>query len=182
MLSHTWEDEEVTFQDMHGARRDGFTWVWIDTCCIDKSSSADISEAINSMYRWYQRSSVCYVYLADVPRLTLTPFLGSHSEYPEGDKDTDFMATSTRERHCFRNSRWLERGWTLQELIVDHLFHVSNSHHAFEPPTVTSRGILATLLTIPLAVATGAEETDTERPHWEKAYWPILDPKKASTP
>ncbi|KAI6002305.1 hypothetical protein F5J12DRAFT_906395 [Pisolithus orientalis] len=45
--------------------RDGYTWLWIDTCCIDKRSSAELSEAINSMYRWYRNSQMCYVYLND---------------------------------------------------------------------------------------------------------------------
>jgi len=70
ILSHCWGDDEVTFSDIqdldtatarHGfqkirqfcqkAKSDGFQWVWIDTCCIDKSSSAELSEAINSMYQ-----------------------------------------------------------------------------------------------------------------------------------
>jgi hypothetical protein len=42
-------------------------WIWVDTCCIDRSSSAELSEAINSMFRWYQGSEACLVYLADVP-------------------------------------------------------------------------------------------------------------------
>jgi hypothetical protein len=72
ILSHTWGEEEVSFQDMQGNKRDnktgyskvknccdlaasdGFDYVWIDACCIDKSSSAELSEAINSMYTWYQ--------------------------------------------------------------------------------------------------------------------------------
>jgi Heterokaryon incompatibility protein (HET) len=48
------------------ALRAGYGFVWIDTCCIDKSSSAELSEAINSMYRWYKESRQCFVYLADV--------------------------------------------------------------------------------------------------------------------
>lgn len=43
----------------------GLQWVWVDTVCIDKSSSAEVSEAINSMWRWYENST-CYAYLADV--------------------------------------------------------------------------------------------------------------------
>ena len=43
-------------------------YAWVDICCIDKSSSAELSEAINSMFRWYQRAEVCFVYLADLPR------------------------------------------------------------------------------------------------------------------
>ncbi|KAI1152223.1 hypothetical protein F4825DRAFT_327318 [Nemania diffusa] len=71
------------------ARENGLEWVWIDTCCIDKTSTAKLSEAINSMFRWYQKATVCYAYLADV-----------HDE------------------HEFASSRWFRRGWTLQELIA----------------------------------------------------------------
>ena len=85
ILSHTWEEEEVTFKqyldggcyDLKGyfkidmtcrwAIKGGIGYAWVDTCCIDKSSSAELTEAINSMYRWYERASVCYVYLSDLP-------------------------------------------------------------------------------------------------------------------
>mgnify|MGYP001940481588 CR=1 FL=1 len=84
ILSHTWEEEEVSYQDyISGAcqHRKGYSkirktldlanesdiqYAWVDTCCIDKSSSAELTEAINSMYRWYQRSAICYVYLSDL--------------------------------------------------------------------------------------------------------------------
>ncbi len=46
---------------------EGLEYIWIDTCCIDKSSSAELSEALNSMYPWYQKAQICYAYLADVP-------------------------------------------------------------------------------------------------------------------
>ncbi|KAK1975326.1 heterokaryon incompatibility protein-domain-containing protein [Colletotrichum cereale] len=112
ILSHTWEDE-VTLQDLTDparatkkgfskvrsccaqAVRDGYEWVWVDTCCIDKTSSANLSKAINFMFRWYQPSSVCYAYLGDLPR-----------QRP-GDLDA----------YDFRFSKWFTRGWTLQELI-----------------------------------------------------------------
>ena len=48
------------------AKQDGYEWVWIDTCCINKRSSAELSEAINSMYRWYANAKTCYAYLHDV--------------------------------------------------------------------------------------------------------------------
>jgi len=118
ILSHTWGDEEVTFQDMQNLQTDpnvsakkGFVkifhaagqaaldnlqWLWVDTCCIDKSSSAELSEAINSMYVWYERADVCYAYLADV-----------NSHPPVQEDDTAFC-----------RSRWFTRGWTLQELIA----------------------------------------------------------------
>ncbi|EIW58290.1 HET-domain-containing protein [Trametes versicolor FP-101664 SS1] len=78
------------------ARRDGYLLLWIDTCCIDKSSSAELSEAINSMFEWYRLADVCYAYLEDVP-----------------DDDDPTQANS-----YFSRSRWHKRGWTLQELIA----------------------------------------------------------------
>ncbi|KAI7154714.1 hypothetical protein KC349_g7479 [Hortaea werneckii] len=114
ILSHMWsEDEEVLFQDviqrqargralekvlaaLSRARVDGYSYVWVDTCCIDKSSSAELSEAINSMYVWYQDAAICYAYLADVPS-TDKPFA---------------------EKSHFVRSRWFSRGWTLQELLA----------------------------------------------------------------
>jgi hypothetical protein len=114
ILSHTWETNELSFQDIHEhsakhmagfakvegccaqAKRDGFDYIWIDTCCIDKASSAELSEAINSMYRWYREAQVCYAYLADVP---------SGENLQNSDSP-------------FAKSRWFTRGWTLQELIA----------------------------------------------------------------
>ena len=78
------------------AKSRGFDWVWIDTCCIDKKSSAELSEAINSMFRWYAEAQECYAYLSDV---RLTPGL------------QDF-------RKNFKQSAWFTRGWTLQELLA----------------------------------------------------------------
>ncbi|KAI0828058.1 heterokaryon incompatibility protein-domain-containing protein [Trametes gibbosa] len=78
------------------AREGGHELLWIDACCIDKSSSAELAEAINSMYEWYRLSDVCYAYLADVP----------HGDDP-----------AMHDSH-FRQSRWHKRGWTLQELIA----------------------------------------------------------------
>lgn len=75
---------------------DSLQWVWVDTCCIDKLSSAELSEAINSMHAWYKRAYICYAYLADV---------SSHP--PVQEDDTSFC-----------RSRWFTRGWTLQELIA----------------------------------------------------------------
>lgn len=116
ILSHTWEKEEVSFQDMkNGAFKkkkgyakifrtcqltsdEGFRYAWVDTCCIDQSSSAELTEAINSMYRWYERSAICYTYLSDLPANACL-----RTELPK----------------C----RWFTRGWTLQELIAPDEIH-----------------------------------------------------------
>jgi hypothetical protein len=85
ILSHTWEEEEVSYADYAESKRPrkkGFSkiyrtcelaakehipYAWVDTCCIDKRSSAELTEAINSMFRWYQRAKVCYAFLSDLP-------------------------------------------------------------------------------------------------------------------
>ncbi|KAH6871396.1 heterokaryon incompatibility protein-domain-containing protein [Thelonectria olida] len=111
ILSHTWEEGEVSYQDMMNgsawnkkgytkiemtcrcADAEGVRFVWVDTCCIDKSSSAELTEAINSMFKWYKDSVVCYVYLSD-------------------------LAPSTDISTALKGCRWFTRGWTLQELIA----------------------------------------------------------------
>lgn len=118
ILSHTWgtDNEEVTFRDLidgtgtekegyrklkfcgQQAARHGLEYYWIDTCCIDKASSAELSEAINSMFRWYRDSSRCYVYLTDVSMAT----------------DDNL----TQGKSALEKSKWFIRGWTLQELIA----------------------------------------------------------------
>ncbi|KAK3348739.1 hypothetical protein B0T25DRAFT_228699 [Lasiosphaeria hispida] len=126
ILSHTWGDdhEELTFREIEDgeidkpgvgsvklrgccqqAKKDGLGYVWIDTCCIDKTNLAELSEAINSMFRWYRRASVCYAYLSDIP-------VGDDPQRP-GSK--------------FQTSRWFQRGWTLQELLAPHRLSFYNS-------------------------------------------------------
>ena len=83
------------------AKQDGYEWVWIDTCCIDKRSSAELSEAINSMYRWYANAKICYAYLHDVDGWSL-PNRVDGPKYPKSNGWPE----------------WFTRGWTLQEMIA----------------------------------------------------------------
>ncbi|KAI0635355.1 heterokaryon incompatibility protein-domain-containing protein [Trametes polyzona] len=94
MLKHPTLSEKIV-RCCEYARADGHAFLWIDTCCIDKTSSAELSEAINSMSRYYARADVCYAYLHDVDTRENPRTAGSR----------------------FRRSRWFTRGWTLQELI-----------------------------------------------------------------
>lgn len=115
ILSHTWGSQEVTLADFleKDKRTDSEGWrkihrsckvavelnldyIWIDTCCIDKTSSAELSEAINSMFQWYEKAEVCIAYLADV-------------------SSADDL---TKDGSQFAQCRWFSRGWTLQELIA----------------------------------------------------------------
>ena len=114
ILSHIWGDDEVTFEDIENqkpsarrkkgyakiwyccrqARADGHHWVWVDTCCINRKSETELSEAIISMYAWYRDSRICYALLEYVSR-------------DDGDWEEDV-----------ERSRWFTRGWCLQELIA----------------------------------------------------------------
>ena len=69
------------------AKRDGYKYAWVDTCCIEKNSSAELQEAINSMYRWYSEAAVCYAYLSDVvgPDSQLLPIQGQPVVYARMD-------------------------------------------------------------------------------------------------
>jgi hypothetical protein len=116
ILSHRWEQDELSYQDLQAQRNrggagftkvqkccekastDGYEWLWVDTCCIDKSSSAELSEAINAMFRWYKASARCYAYLSDVAGTEDRP---NRLQWPS-----------------FKESVWFTRGWTLQELIA----------------------------------------------------------------
>lgn len=135
ILSHTWGEEEVSFHDLQNktpeqldgwkgymkikaccavAASSRYKYVWIDTCCIDKTSSAELSEAINSMYRWYRNAKVCYAYLVDV-------WIGEEHKVSLGELKEYNLQVATDVSDFwkrFRESRWFTRGWTLQELLA----------------------------------------------------------------
>ncbi|KAG9232740.1 heterokaryon incompatibility protein-domain-containing protein, partial [Amylocarpus encephaloides] len=127
ILSHRWGNQEISFQDIQmfknftdyfktrkSTKSEGWSkikaaceqavlagckWIWVDSCCIDKTSSAELSEAINSMFLWYRDAVVCYAYLPDVFKCWGEEF-------------------DLRVNYEFRNSKWFGRGWTLQELLA----------------------------------------------------------------
>lgn len=150
ILSHTWgpEHEEVTFRDLvertgkskagyrkldfcaKQAARDGLQYFWIDTCCIDRSSSAELrytisvplyyntfylyqaSETINSMFRWYSNATKCYVYLSDLS-------IGASAESQEAWTIVDGSSDSRESWDiALQQCRWFTRCWTLQELLA----------------------------------------------------------------
>ncbi|KAL7923796.1 HET protein [Trichoderma austrokoningii] len=148
ILSHRWGDDELTLQDVERgttakegfkkvqqscdmAKREGIDYIWIDTCCIDKTSSAELSEAINSMYLWYFKSHRCYAYLADVPS---TPF---------------------------GESQWFTRGWTLQELVApadvvffDATWNVLGTRESLQKEIFSCTGI-------PVGILSGDDDLET---------------------
>ena len=132
ILSHCWDaiEKEVSYQQLRSgalneqstgwyklseccrlAKERGLEWAWVDTCCIDKSSSAELTEAINSMSRWYKQSNQCYVYMADVDASDLPQRLASDSLDGRTDSRMAYLQS-------FMRSRWFARGWTLHELLA----------------------------------------------------------------
>ena len=176
ILSHTWNGDEQTLQEVRAigercrssgtnprddpdlsskirncciiAEKHGYWWVWIDSCCIDKTSSSELSEAINSMFRWYKEAEVCFAYLADVP------------------SDCALRKRSS----AFRKSRWHTRGWTLQELIApDFLVFLSVDWHELGNRADLS-GLLREITGVPSGVLAGdrqpAEYSVSRRMSW----------------
>lgn len=122
ILSHTWsEGGEITYDELvagtgknkagyaklrfcgERVAKDDLDYFWVDTCCIDKRDTNELTTALNSMFRWYQRATKCYVYLSDV-------------HVPE--EVSDAQAFRITWENAFRRSRWFQRGWTLQELLA----------------------------------------------------------------
>jgi hypothetical protein len=123
ILSHTWgaDADEVTFGNFAEgggthksgykkirfcggqAQQDRLQYFWVDTCCINRSDKAELSHAIQFMFRWYQNAARCYVYLSDVSTRK---------------RKADGMLGKSDWEPTFRASRWFTRGWTLQELLA----------------------------------------------------------------
>lgn len=152
ILSHTWGDDEVSLQDFKlatnttsaGYAKIEYTcaqaleynlkYAWVDTCCIDKTNSAELSEAINSMFQWYENAIVCFAYLVDVP-----PKLSA-------DAYTD----------AFGKCRWFTRGWTLQELLApEHLIFLASDWSI-----ISDRNSLASVVSL----VTGIRKAILEEP------------------
>lgn len=122
ILSHTWtKGKEISYNELvagigkgkagydkirfcvEKAAEDSLQYSWVDTCCIDRSTSDELSTAINSMFRWYQRANKCSVYLSDVQ---------------VSDEVVDVQAFRITWEDAFRRIKWFRRGWTLQELLA----------------------------------------------------------------
>lgn len=153
ILSHCWDsvDQEVSYEDLiRGYKKEtsGYRKLqglcravaavaidrgWIDTCCIDKRNSAELSEAINSMFSWYKESKACLVYLSDVDV--------GHQEW----------------RLEFKASRYFHRGWTLQELLAPQnvTFYDRNWHYIGNKYQETITGLCHEATNIPISVLKG---------------------------
>ncbi|KAL8707073.1 MAG: hypothetical protein Q9220_007828 [cf. Caloplaca sp. 1 TL-2023] len=160
ILSHRWFDEEPTYQDItngtgkskHGyaklrfcakeVDRDGLKYFWVDTVCIDKTSSAELTEALNSMFRWYQEAAKCYVLLTDC-----------------------------NDEHDFARSAWFTRGWTLPELIAPRIVCFFSDQRMFLGTKASLERQIHARTGIPIAVLQGRSLADVsvaERMSWVK--------------
>ncbi|KAL2148946.1 hypothetical protein VTH82DRAFT_1632 [Thermothelomyces myriococcoides] len=148
ILSHTWGDDEVMLQQLRDGNqaelqrktgfrkilqtcalareRDKLQYVWVDTCCIDKTSSTELSEAINSMFAWYRDAQVCYVHLVDLPPGTADDL-------------------KTRLPSC----RWFTRGWTLQELLAPRQVLFFDSEWNYRGELAELAGLVSAITGIP---------------------------------
>lgn len=130
ILSHCWAhepgEEEVSYQQLVSGTYDaesqgwlkianccwiaesqGLEWAWIDTCCIDKTSSSELSETINSMFAWYGRAQVCYVFLHNFHASSLpkVDYMDSEGRWKQGLTSEDIESLAD-----FVNNRWFHRG------------------------------------------------------------------------
>jgi hypothetical protein len=142
ILSHTWRGSgEATYHDLQTlnrwsmrsmssadggtyhkvynacrvAKADGLRWLWIDSCCIDHSSSAEVQEAINEMWSWYAGAEVCYGHLEDLSNSLV-------------------QWTKAEERALYRQlskCRWFARSWTLPELLAPRAFKFYDGRWTF---------------------------------------------------
>ncbi|KAK3716341.1 hypothetical protein LTR37_006491 [Vermiconidia calcicola] len=126
--SHTWGEHELSLQDFEQAHKRtgpgfekieqccrlageaGIEFAWVDTCCIDKTNSVELTEAVQSMFTWYEDAAVCYAFLDDLA----------------GDQNTRTVVTGAELKQC----RWFTRGWTLQELLAP--WHIFFYNQAFK--------------------------------------------------
>jgi hypothetical protein len=181
ILSHTWSDEEVTFEDVtdgataswkskagyrklefcgRQAAKDGLSFFWVDTCCIDKSSSTELSHATNSMFRWYKDAASCYVYLQDVR-------LGSDSK---------------QTMSSLLQSKWFTRSWTLQELLAPKAVEFFDSQGDLIGDRNSMTSILHDLTGIPHKALQGGplvEFSVEDRLSWASSRYATLEEDRA---
>lgn len=172
ILSHVWgtDEEELTFGEMSNGtgkdkagyskitfcrdqtRKDGLRHFWLDTCCIDKTNSTELSEAINSMFRWYSEAYRCYVLLPDV-----------------SFQKSDIHVSDGLSEAAFRNSKWFTRGWTLPELLAPTSVEFFSKEENFMGNKRTLKVLIHEITGIPIDALRGIpldRFSTTERMRW----------------
>ncbi|KAK5655271.1 hypothetical protein OQA88_5838 [Cercophora sp. LCS_1] len=178
ILSHVWGDEEVAYHEVGSVtirskkgwqkilrccwktRFEGLHYTWVDTCCIDKSSSSELSEAINSMFKYYRAADICFAFLEDV---TGMPSPASSPAPTEEEADEDVVMVEPDGSRMvladaeldpefaleFSSSRWFTRGWTLQELLAPTEVVFLNSQWCDIGTRTSSAGVISKITGIP---------------------------------
>ncbi|KAF2026430.1 HET-domain-containing protein [Setomelanomma holmii] len=183
ILSHTWgEDaEEVTFADLANSgskhkpgykkklgykkirfcgeqtQQDRLQYFWVNTCCIDKSDQAELSHAIQSMFRWYQNARKCYVYLSDVSTKK---------------KTADSISTESTWEPAFKSSLWFTRGWTLQELLAPSIVEFFSQEQKKLGDKILLKSLIKKITGIPYEALDGAPLSKfsvNERLQWKES-------------
>lgn len=174
ILSHVWiktAAAEPTFTDLRDgigqekpgyrkiefcgdqAERDKLKYFWVDTCCINKENPSELSHAIQSMYRWYCRSTICYVYLYDV----------------HGSAQTVMPRSWDSELY---KSTWFTRGWTLQELLAPGLVKFFNQKGAVLGTKIELAEHISEITSVPMSALSGrafSRFSREERFAWSKS-------------
>jgi hypothetical protein len=182
ILSHTWTEEEVSFQEFSNqttdiVKKEGFIkimrtcglaaenhvkYVWVDTCCIDKTSSAELTEAINSMFQWYKEAEYCFAYLSD--------FSWEEEEEEDGYHVRDMSNIMWDACEAMRCCKWFTRGWTLQELLAPKVLAFYDSNWTYRGTRQFFSAAINKLTHIDEEVLNGQKELDevsiTERMNW----------------
>ncbi|KAL7622639.1 hypothetical protein AAE478_008152 [Parahypoxylon ruwenzoriense] len=189
ILSHTWGEDEVSFRDMSDrseaspqarfrkiattcqiALEHGLGYVWVDTCCIDKSSSAELSEAINSMFSWYKGATLCFVFLWDFTAFPISMLAemvassnaqqslegqlgGFHRDPPQ--MTSKEIEIRDRVKKGLGSCRWFSRGWTLQELIAPSRINFYDKDWNFFGSKLQLASVLSWITGIDLSVLQG---------------------------
>jgi len=173
ILSHTWGDDEVTYEDLINKTaeqkigyekiqfcgqqvvRDGLQYFWVDTCCIDKRNLSEVSRSINSMFRWYQNAVKCYAFLSDVSTFGLR----------------NLQRQRNRWESNFRSSRWFTRGWTLQELIAPTTVEFFSSQSHLLGDKISMEQLIHEITNIPVEALKGSplqNFSNADRMTWAK--------------
>lgn len=135
------------------AKRDGLEYFWVDTCCIDKANNAELSEAIKSMFRWYQNADKCYVFLSDM----------------EGKSSNAKDRSSSRWKTTFGESRWFSRGWTLQELLAPRSVEFFSKDGARLGDKESLKQTIHEVTKIPIEALSGSDLSEYNAA--ERFYW-----------
>ncbi|TRX89117.1 hypothetical protein FHL15_010034 [Xylaria flabelliformis] len=186
VLSHRWLDEEVLFQNLGNytielrsgtrslpqvekirgacavAQAKGIKWLWMDTCCIDKTDSREYFEAINSMFSWYRNAKLCITYLYDVRR--------QDGQSAATGKETFRSVEGDSNEKGYSPANWFSRGWTFQELLAPREMEIYDMNWQYIGTKRQFAGALSDITRIDTRYITGEKDL-SEAPIAMRMSW-----------